>query len=57
MGRVKNGANIVMEYWGRIFEIGTIQRNQFLLVAIFTGSILWLHSGGKFLKDLGDISL
>lgn len=43
-----------MEYWGRIFEIGIIQINQFLLVAKFTSNILWLHFGIMFLKDLGD---
>lgn len=43
-----------MEYWGRIFEIGIIQRNQFLLVAKFTSNILWLHFGIMFLKDLVD---
>lgn len=51
---LKNGKNIFMEYWGRIFEIGIIQRSQFLLVAIFTSNILCLHFGGMFLKDLGD---
>ena len=43
-----------MEYWGRIFEIGIIQRNKFLLIAMFTSNILWLHFGGMCLKDLGD---
>lgn len=43
-----------MEYWGRIFEIGIVQRNQFLLIAKFTSNILWSHFGGMCLKDLGD---